>query len=120
MPLSKERMRERKRQERAAKKEGKTTVLPKSLVRLMRAQGIDPTKHVAQVSMEEYRDLKRTLDAKTARVEWQSGGIARLQTELANLQYLKGQNFTQELVMKHEMEIARLEAMLAEDSRDGL
>ena len=63
-----------------------TTILPKSLVRLLQAKGIDPTKYVSEVSLSDYRDLKRQLEAKIARVEWQSGGIRGLQEEIRTLE----------------------------------
>ncbi|MAH48032.1 hypothetical protein CMI37_19575 [Candidatus Pacearchaeota archaeon] len=87
MPLSKEKQAAWMREYRAKKKQGKATVLPKSEVRRLQAMGIDPEKHNVSpgVNLDDYRDLKRQLGAKTARVEWQSSGIRKLHEEITSL-----------------------------------
>lgn len=72
---------------RARKKVGGLALLPKSLVRRLGKQGITVRRYlsVRPVSLDDYGDLKRRLEAKEARVEWQSGGIKELRDEIATL-----------------------------------
>ena len=88
MPLSRARDRDRKRAAAALKKEGGTALLASSDVRRLRRQGINIVKRflAPAVTLDDYRDLGRRLDAKAARVEWQSGGIKALRDELATWQ----------------------------------
>lgn len=64
-----------------------TIILPKKLVRLLKAIGINPRKaHLADaVTLEAYRNLQRAYDAKAQRVEWQSSGIRGLWEQVATL-----------------------------------
>ena len=105
MPLSKKRNAERMRRLRASHKNGGTALLSKALLRKMRTLGIETGRYLAAlpVSLDDYRALERTLTAKVARVEWQSGGIKMLQEQVtrdaARLTQLEG-------------DLARLEAMI--------
>ena len=85
--MSKKRNKARMKAMRAKAKKGGTALMPKALVRRLYAQGIDPTRYLATVpvSLDDYRALERTLDARTQRVEWQSGGIRMLRGELETL-----------------------------------
>ena len=84
MPLSKKRNRERMRLKRGSKT-SRVVVLPRRLVRALRAAGIDPEKVSASpaVSEEAFKDMQRTLDAKEQRIAWQSGGIKLLHGDVA-------------------------------------
>ena len=86
MPLSKKRNRERMRLKRGSKA-SEPVVLPRRLVRALRAAGIDPEKVSASpaVSEEAFKDLLRTLDAKEQRIAWQSSGIKLLHSDVATL-----------------------------------
>ena len=88
MPLSKAENRERMRVVRAAKREGGTVLLPAAEVRRLRRQGLNITRALLApaVTLDDYRDLGRRLEAKAARVEWQSGGIRTLRDEIATWQ----------------------------------
>lgn len=88
MPLSKKRDRERKKRERALKREGGTMLLPSATVRRLRRQGLNITRALASlpVTMDDYHALERRLAAKAARVEWQSSGIRILRDQVATLE----------------------------------
>lgn len=65
---------------------GHTLMLSKRVARSLRAAGIDPMRlGLVAVSVSDYRALERTLAAKVARIEWQSGGIKMLHEEIATL-----------------------------------
>ena len=86
MPLSKARDKQRKRAERS----GKAALLPRAEARRLKALGVDPGAYQRRLgrpgpSLEDYRALERAMDAKAARVQWQSGGIAMLRREVAVL-----------------------------------
>ena len=104
MPLSKKRDAARRRLERAAKKVAGTALMPQAMVRKLRRLGVNPTRYLtaAPVSLDGYRDLERRLEAKIARVEWQSSGIQKLQGEVAA---------HSERIMQLEGDLARLEAL---------
>ena len=87
MSLSRQRNRERMRAIRGSKKAQGTVMLPKALIRKLRATGIDPSRYltVLPVSLADYRDLERRLEMKIQRVEWQSSGIATLRAEVETL-----------------------------------
>ena len=93
------------RAHRAKKKAGGTVLLPKAFVRRLNAQGITPLRYlgVVPVSLDDYRAQQRLLDAKIARVEWQSSGIQKLQAQV------EGHS---ERIMLLEGDLARLEAMM--------
>ena len=101
MSLSKARDRERngprmrevratKKAERAKAKAGGTALLPKAMVRRLQRLGVDPGRYLtmAPVSLGDYHALERAYAARTARVEWQSGGIRGLQAEITTLKAL--------------------------------
>lgn len=87
MPLSKKRDAERKKIERAKRKKGQTVLLFKAQVREMHRLGVEPSRYLRRVpvSLDDYRDLERRLQAKAARVQWQSGGIKMLHDQIATL-----------------------------------
>ena len=62
--------------------------MPKALVRKMHRLGVSPAKWltVSPKFLDDYHDLERRLEAKTARVEWQSSGIRMLHDEIATLE----------------------------------
>lgn len=114
MPLSKKRDRERKKIERAKKKAGSTALLPKALVRRLHRLGVSPARYVQRVpvSLDDYRNLERKLDAKTQRVEWQSGGIRQMHQEIARLRaVLATQAAMGDMVLAQR--ITQLEAAMA-------
>ena len=79
MPLSKKRDAARKKEEYRLAKEAKlkslrgqgTALLSKALLRKLSRSGIDPARYLTTVpvSLDDYRDLERRLEAKTQRVE---------------------------------------------------
>ena len=90
MSLSKKRDRERKKREywrKKAEKQAGMALLPKALVRRLRRQGIAVGRYLTNqpVSLDDYRAQGRLLEAKIARVEWQSSGIVGLHQEIATL-----------------------------------
>ncbi|MDP2661819.1 MAG: hypothetical protein Q8R28_13910 [Dehalococcoidia bacterium] len=130
MPLSKKRDAARKRAEYAARKKGGTALVSKALVRKLARLGIKPERYLGAVpvSLDDYRDLERRLQAKMERVEWQSGGIRMLREENARLQALLAtQPAMQDPWREHstriaqmEFDLARLEAVFGEDVRSVL
>ena len=68
----------------------RTALLPRGLARRLRGMGLDPARHILlpSITQADYRDLERRLNAKTQRVEWQSGGIQMLHGEIARLKAL--------------------------------
>ena len=103
MTLSKKRDRIRKRRERAAR------ALLGDRAGLMKRLG----------------DMRRALEAKTARVEWQSGGILMLHDKIATLEArLATQPAMQDTADKQrithlEADLARLELMVDSMLREG-
>lgn len=106
-------------------------LLPKSLVRRLHKQGINVTRWAAArpVSLDDYRELQRELDAKAARVEWQSGGIRMLHEQAAVLQArldtlaasVKADPETLKLAKRVTiLEAEKVLADLADDDRTGL
>ena len=87
MPLGKAANAARMRAYRASKRAGGTILLSRSEVRRLHKLGVSPAGFLrgARVSLDEYRDLQRQLEAKVLRVQWQSGGIKMLQEENATL-----------------------------------
>lgn len=87
-------MRAKRRAEKQAKlkalKEQGLSLLPKRTVKRLAMQGIDVVRYLRlpMVSRAEYDDLIRTLKAKQARIEMQSGGIKTLQEEVRQLHAL--------------------------------
>lgn len=90
MPISKKRNAERMRKARAAGKARGAALLPKSMVRELARLGVRPERWLRgrPVSLGDYRGLQRRLEAKEARVEWQSSGIRMLHQEIARLKAL--------------------------------
>ena len=78
----------RRARDRARQRGGSTALLPASEVRRLRRQGINITRRflAPAVTLDDYRDLGRRLEAKAARVDWQSGGIRQLRGQVATLQ----------------------------------
>lgn len=87
MPLSKARDRERKRLDRVRKRVAGTALLSKAEVRRLHRLGVSPARYLTgrRVTLDEYRDLQRQLDAKVQRIQWQSSGIRTLHEEIATL-----------------------------------
>ena len=87
MPLSKKRDRERKRRDAKAKR---PNTISKRDVRALKAAGVAVEDVVGEppsekVSGRVVNAIVRRLEAKRARVEWQSGGIKMLHNEIATL-----------------------------------
>lgn len=72
---------------RARKRAGGTVLLSKAEVRRLRRLGVSPGRYLTgqRVTLDEYRDLQRQLDAKVQRIQWQSSGIRLLHDEIATL-----------------------------------
>lgn len=111
MPLSRAKNRERMRALRASEKESGTVILPKRVVKALKAVGVDPGRYKLSpdVTLAAYRDLERTLAAKVARVEWQSGGIKVLHDDVATLKATL-ETLTAHLQTSESQRITQLEA----------
>ena len=88
MPYSKRKQAAWMRAYRAKKKMAGTVLMPKAFVRRLAAQGTTPMRYLGAipVSLDDYRAQGRLLEAKNARVEWQSSGIRMLHQKTAALE----------------------------------
>ena len=105
MPYSKEKQAARMRAYRASKKAHGTALLPKALVRRLHRAGIQVSRYLtaSPVSLGDYQDLERRLEAKVQRVEWQSSGIQRLQERIDTVEQVN---------IQLQVDLARLELMM--------
>jgi len=82
--------RKKKREEKLREKKGAVNLLPKRTARRLAKMGIRIERYLnaPAVDPQAYDDLRRTLEAKTARIGWQQDASKTMQEEIRQLHAL--------------------------------